>query len=147
MPSILKHIDQIAREKGRDAVFASFETGQDQSDEPFNYPAPNHTNHNWLSDFNRLNLIAWLNERGIAHQDAGEYASENGWRSYNGNLFIDVPFDPDDAQYQQVIEHLENADGTPRDPQLKLWVCTLEVAMKNAHHDEPGFWEKWAETF
>jgi hypothetical protein len=23
----------------------------------------------------------------------------------------------------------------------------LSTAMKNAHHDEPGFWERWAENF
>jgi len=23
----------------------------------------------------------------------------------------------------------------------------LEMAMKNAHHDEPGFWDRWAENF
>jgi hypothetical protein len=29
----------------------------------------------------------------------------------------------------------------------KFYVVTLDAAMKNAHDDEPGFWDKWAEDF
>jgi hypothetical protein len=29
-----------------------------------------------------------------------------------------------------------------------LFYCLpLELPLKNAHYDEPGFWEKWAEDF
>lgn len=151
MPRLIRHIDQIAREKNRDVVFASFEQppkdDKEEREVSFEYPAPNHFNHDWHTDFNRLHLISWLEERGIAHEDAGEYASENGWRAYNGNLYIDIPFDEADPQYRTVIEYLENPDGTPRNPLLKLWVLSHKEALKNAHHDEPGFWERWAETF
>ena len=30
---------------------------------------------------------------------------------------------------------------------VKFYIVTLEHAMQNAHHDEPGFWERWADNF
>ena len=68
-------------------------------------------------------------------------------RSYAGEVFIDVPFDETNLQYQKVQVFLEYPDGTMRFDGVKFYVVTLEFAMKNAHHDEPGFWEKWAENF
>jgi len=44
-------------------------------------------------------------------------------------------------------EHLENPDGSSKVKGVTLWALTLELALKNKHHDEPGFWEKWAENF
>jgi hypothetical protein len=29
----------------------------------------------------------------------------------------------------------------------KFCYLPLAVAMENAHHDEPGFWDRWAENF
>jgi hypothetical protein len=48
---------------------------------------------------------------------------------------------------QAVQEFLEYADGTMRFDDAKFWIVTHELAVKNRHHDEPGFWEKWAEDF
>lgn len=62
-------------------------------------------------------------------------------------IYIDVPFDENDPQYQQVQAYMEHADGSMRFPTVKFWYLPLEKAMENAHHDEPGFWEKWAENF
>ncbi len=64
---------------------------------------------------------------------------------YFGDVYIDIPFDENDPQYLIVQDYLENSDGTMRDKQVYFCYLPLEVAMKNAHHDEPGFWEKWAE--
>lgn len=148
MPAMIKHIDQIAREKGRDVVFASFEDDSSTKNEArLRYTAPNHFNDNWSEDFNRAMMIAWLKEAGIQYEEVSHYASENGWQAYAGNIYIDVPFDDNDPQYRQLIEQWETPEGKPKHPQVKLWVLTHEQAMKNAHHDEPGFWEKWAETF
>lgn len=49
--------------------------------------------------------------------------------------------------YQTVRYYLEQMDGTMRFPTVRFYVLPLEHAMKNAHHDEPGFWERWAEKF
>jgi hypothetical protein len=37
-----------------------------------------------------------------------------------------------------VLEHL---------PDMLFWALSLNVATTNAHQDEPGFWERWAENF
>lgn len=145
MPQLIKHIDKIAREKNRAVVFVSFEPKD--HDVKYNYTPPNHLYSDWEQDTNRQELIAWLDANLIAHEDAAIVASECGFMAYGGNLYIDVPFDPADPNYQLVSQRLENPDGTMRNPQVKFWFLPLEQAMENAHHDEPGFWEKWAETF
>jgi hypothetical protein len=68
-------------------------------------------------------------------------------RSYAGQIYIDVPYDTNDCVYQAVQQFLEYPDATMRFEDVKFWIVTLELAMKNSHHDEPGFWDKWAEAF
>lgn len=29
----------------------------------------------------------------------------------------------------------------------RSWIVPLGLAMENTHHDEPGFWERWADDF
>ena len=68
-------------------------------------------------------------------------------RSYAGEIFIDVPFDETDSQYRKLQAFLEHADGTSRFDDVRFFVVSLALAMKNAHHDEPGFWDRWADHF
>lgn len=143
MPMLIEHIDKMARIKQRDVVCVSFEPDNNDSF----LKAPNHTYFNWETDSNRTAFIEWLNTNNIKHECIGHFASESGFLSYNGNIYVDVPFDTADLNYKLVSEYLENADGTPKNPVVKFWVLSLEEAMKNAHHDEPGFWDKWAEDF
>ena len=60
---------------------------------------------------------------------------------------MDVPFDDNDPVYVLVRDYLENPDGSMRFETVVLCYLPLAIAMENAHHDEPGFWEKWAEDF
>ncbi|MBU9454253.1 hypothetical protein KTE10_10405 [Burkholderia multivorans] len=68
-------------------------------------------------------------------------------RSYAGEIFIDVPFDETDSEYRKVKAFLEHPDDTMRFDDVRFYVVTLQIAMKNAHHDEPGFWDRWADNF
>lgn len=147
MPMGIKHIDKIAREKNRDVVFVSFEP--EDYDNKYFHP-PYHIyggDRGWEDDNNRRQFIQWLREQDIGYEPVAHFASESGWMAYNGNIYIDVPFDKSNDQYEMVRQHLEHDDGTPRNPKVRFWFCALEDALKNAHHDEPGFWEKWAENF
>ena len=146
MPLLIEHIDRLAREKKRTVLFVSFESINSELD-LMSMAAPNHSYSDFENDINRQELIAWLDSNGIAWQPCAHFASENALLSYSGNIYVDVPWDEDDPQFVKFQERLETSDGTPRNPQVKIWACSLEDAMKNAHHDEPGFWEKWAETF
>ncbi len=67
--------------------------------------------------------------------------------SYRGQIYIDVPLDPEHADFKRLIAYFENPDGSMRLPHMKLYCLPLALAMKNAHHDEPGFWAKWLEDF
>ena len=134
MPYLIENIDKIAREKGRDVLFVRFDK---KHFSPFDYediPA-------------RKELIQWFEEKKITVFPCGDVASEHLYQSYQGQLYIDVPFDETDPDYAKVCGYLENPDGTPRIPGVLFCALKYETAMKNKHHDDPGFWEKWAENF
>lgn len=75
------------------------------------------------------------------------FSLENFFCSYLGDVCLDVPYDENNEKYQMVQAYLENPDGTMRDEKVRFYCLLLEYAMKNAHHDEPGFWDKWAGNF
>ncbi|MEI6207027.1 MAG: hypothetical protein WCP20_09610 [Desulfuromonadales bacterium] len=91
-------------------------------------------------------VIKCFDEHGIAWQICCHFANELIiCCPHLGQVYIDVPFDESDPQYQLVRDYIENPDETLRDENVRWYYLPLEVAMKNAHHDEPGFWDKWAE--
>ena len=134
MGMIVKHIDKIAREKQRDVIYIDFfeNLGFDYDYE--HYPT-------------RVAFMQWMDEHEIKYIPCGYRAREDGWESYRGTLYIDVPMDTNNPKFLLLNEHLENEDGSFKIEGIFYYYLPLEVAMKNAHHDEPGFWEKWAEDF
>lgn len=137
MPHIIEHIDAIARRKQRDALFVTF------CDDPLGESSP----YCWEEHPAREAIISWLDARGYGWNLCGEVASERVMRSYRGSIYIDVPFDRDDLAYRELEAFLEFEDGSLRLPHMRFLVIDLEHARKNAHHDEPGFWERWADEF
>lgn len=137
MPQLIEHIDAIARQKQRDVLYLRFNDPSDSED--------------WFYDgessASRQEIINWLNNNQIIWQPCGDVANENCMMSYAGQIYLDVPFDEADPVYQRLISHLENPDGTMRLPGVLFCALKLQTAMKNAHHDEPGFWKRWAENF
>jgi len=131
MPYLIEHIDKIAREKGRDVLYIYFR---------FYY-------FNYKDSPVRIKLLQWFYENKIEVLPCAIVASEHHFESYRGQLYIDVPFDENHPDYIKVRDHLENTDGSSRIPGVIFCYLPLEHAMKNKHHDEPGFWEKWAENF
>lgn len=130
MPQLLKHIDAIAREKKRDVLFIRF-VGDVA----------------WRDLEIRTRIIDWLEANKIGWLACGDFANENYMASYRGQIYVDLPYDRDLEAYQQLEAFLEHPDGTMRFPQVEFCCVTHEGALKNVHHDVPGFWEKWAETF
>ncbi|SOE64548.1 hypothetical protein SAMN05446935_2486 [Burkholderia sp. YR290] len=137
MPQLIEYIDAIARQKQRDALFVTF------YDDPTGDPSP----YKWESHPGRTAVAAWLDTHGYAWQPCGEVANENIMRSYRGSIYIDVPYDRDNASYRTLEAFLEYPDGSLRMPHMRFLVIGLDYAQKNAHHDEPGFWDRWAEDF
>ena len=129
MPYLIKHIDQIAREKNRDVLFIVFDRDVFDDGNHDEWPA-------------RKDVISWFESHNIKIQPCGNIASEHGFDSYSGQLYIDVPFDESNPEYTKARDYLENPDGSMRTPGITFCYLPLERAMKNKHHDEPGFWEK-----
>lgn len=141
MPMLIEHIDAIARQKGRDVLFLDFpvETG----DDPFEA-----FEVDWENIPIRQQVIAWLDQNQIGWSHCGHFADENMMGGgYFGRIYIDVPFDTNDPIYQKLSDYLETPEGKMKLAGVKFCYLPLEKAMENAHHDEPGFWEHWAENF
>ena len=142
MPMLIEHIDAIARKQQRDVLYLTFHLknanangfqerkGYDYNDDPV-----------------RNKICGWLTEHNMRWQPCGHIASETMMMSYRGQIYLDVPFDDNDPTYLKVRDYLEHPDGTMGFPTVSFWYLTLEKALENAHHDEPGFWEHWADNF
>ena len=133
MPQTIQHIDAIARQKNRAVLFLHFHKYSDQRIDWTNLPI-------------RKAIIAWFDENEIAWLPCGDYANENVMLPYLGQIYIDIPFVESDENYQKLRDYLEYPDGKIRFEGVHFSYTTPEAAMKNVHHDEPGFWEKWAEN-
>lgn len=146
MPLLIKHIDAIAREKQRGVLFVAFRPQNEEGgvDDDFSIFPPL---VDWENLESRQELIAWLDENNISWLPCGEFANPNLMISYQGQLYIDMPFDVSTPKYQKLAAYLENPDGSMRQPGIDFYYLSLDVALKNSEHDEPGYWERWAENF
>lgn len=143
MPQLIEHIDKIARDKKRDVLFLTFhDKAFKDADAGVIFPKFDYT-----ACKPRQKIMEWLTANNIPFSPCGHIARENGMYPYLGQLYIDVPFDETNPVYQKVRDHLENPDGTMKIDGVRFCYYTLELAMENAHHDEPGFWDRWAENF
>ena len=150
MPMLIEHIDAIARAKQRDVLYVVFEaessrsekTAEDEEEVSFT-----ENSIEWGKLPVRQQIIDWLECSGIAWQPCGNFASPNVLQSYQGQIYIDLPYDTSLPEYAKLAAFMENPDGTMRLPNAIFCYLPIARAMDNAHHDQPGFWEKWAETF
>lgn len=134
MPELIEHIDTIARKKQRDVLSIRFYTREAIHE------------YHFRRDPERQRVIDWLDKNGIAWQPCGPVANENAIQAHRGDIYVDVPFDASNAQFQNLQAYLENPDGTMRHPSVTFEYYPLALAMKNSHHDEPGFWDRWTEN-
>ena len=144
MPVLIEHIDAISRKKQRDVLFVRFNDPETQISASATVAT---SRVHWRELPIRQTLIDWLDSNRIDWDLCGPIASVNGMPGYRGQIYIDVPFDPNLPECQSVLNFLEYPDGTFRFPEAELCCLRLETAMLNAAHDEPGFWERAAEGF
>lgn len=137
MPQLIEHIDAIARKVGRDVLYLSFSTGKIRD----------RLAEQWEDHPARRMVTAWLDVNGYAWSPCGEVANENCLVPYLGSIYIATPFERANPDYLRLEAYLEYPDGSPRVANTRFFVLPLEVAMRNAHHDDPNFWEKWAARF
>jgi len=151
MPQMIEHIDAISRKLQCDVLYVEFDPvapaqkavgEQEPGDEWCGSPPLD-----WQKLPIRQQVIAWLVAHGIKWKPCGSMADVNVMESYRGQIYVDLPFDKSLPAFQALEAFLELPDGTARFPDATFYCCPLELAMENAAHDEPGFWERWAEGF
>ncbi len=145
MPVLIEHIDAIARQKQRDVLFLEFNSAGPRG--PFDEIARGDQGCDWATLPSRLKIIGWLNERNIVWKPCGAFANTSFMTSYRGQIYIDIPFELSSAEYKALEAFLEFPDGKSRFDDVTFFVLPIAKAMENAAHDEPGFWDRWAENF
>ena len=126
MPRVLKHIDQIGREKNRDVLFIQFDKKV--------FPKYDYKNYK-----NRAELLIWLDDNNIAYEECFGAASDNGFESYRGQLYIDVVFDETLDKYNLLNNRIELQDGILRFDGIRLWTLPLSMAMENSYMDDADY--------
>lgn len=134
MPDLIRHIDHIARLKGRDVLYVRFHHSVRERPDWERLPV-------------RSMLIAWLDANNYAWTCCGHVGSTELIGPYLGQLYIDVPFDEVDPAYRRLRDFLEKPDGSMVFDDALFCYYPLDEAIKNAHHDAPEFWDNWAASF
>jgi len=147
MPCLIEFIDAIARKKKRGVLYIGFSPETQSGSDGEEDVGPMFPSVEWKTPPVRQPVINWLDENEIAWKPCGHIADPSVMLSYQGQIYIDLPYAQDLPEYQKLAEFLENPDGSMRLPRVEFWYLPLEIALRNAHHDEPGFWAKWAESF
>jgi hypothetical protein len=137
MPAQIEHIDAIARREGRAVLYLEF------------HPRPfrEWRNYDYQGDPVRAAVLAWFHAHAVPWTACGPFADPRVMAPYLGQVYIDVPYDETLPEYRELRDYLEHPDGTIRHDGVRFYAMSLDHAMENAAHDEPGFWERWAEDF
>ncbi|QDG69647.1 hypothetical protein [Janthinobacterium tructae] len=135
MPQLIDHIDAIARKRQRAVLYLEFH--------PKSYEESRLYRHD--DDAVRTSMLDWFDAQAIAWQPCGPYAELSGFSSWRGQICFELPYDEMLPAYCQLRDYLEHADGSMRHAGVRFYLLTLDLAMQNAAHDEPGFWDRWAQ--
>lgn len=151
MPQMIEHIDAISRQLQRDVLYIGFHAVQQAPKANSENESDDDLYRSDLFDWQKLptrqQVIAWLEAHGINWKPCGPIANVNVMESYRGQIYVDLPFDQSLPAFQALEAFLEFPDGITRFSDAAFYYCPLELAMENAAHDQPGFWDRWAETF
>ena len=138
MPTLIDHIDAIARQRQCDVLYLEFHPQDHERYRLYHHEA----------DPQRDTILAWLAANGIDWLPCGPNASSRlAMSSWRGQICFDIAYDEALAAYCQLRDYLELPDGSMRHAGVRFCVQPLGHAMKNAAHDEPGYWDRRAEDF
>ena len=137
MPALIEHIDAIARQKGRAALYLEFHP----------LAAAERRSYDHEQDPMRARVLAWLDANGVPWRPCGPLANPSVMASWRGQVYLELPWDETLPAYQVLRDYLELPDGSMRHAGVRFYAMPLELAMENAEHDEPGYWQRWAEAF
>ncbi|GGY46511.1 hypothetical protein [Pseudoduganella albidiflava] len=137
MPGLVEHIDAIARREQRAVLYLEFHPR----------PRAEWRHYRFEDDATRAAILAWLDAHGVPWTRCGPFADPRVMAPYLGQVYLHIPYDESLAGYRVLRDYLEHPDGSMRHAGVRFYAMPLEHAMNNAEHDEPGFWERWAEGF
>ncbi|UEM07119.1 hypothetical protein JL101_029415 (plasmid) [Skermanella rosea] len=121
MPQIIQHIDRIARQKQRDVLMIVFGIDDNINEEFIDY----YETDIWSS------ITAWLDEQKFLWVPCAGFALENSMDSCSGQIYVDIPYDEQNADYRKLKEYFEKPDGTMRMLGVSLRYLPLSVAMRS----------------
>lgn len=138
MPMIIKNIDEIARQKQCDVAFLTFEDLRDavkkqsQNERSLRYVFGV---VDWINHPSRIQIIRWLNNNDI-HWSPCAGLSTSGFITggYQGQIYLDVPYDankPEDQQhplFKKCLSFLEDNAGQVKWEGVRFYGLTLERA-------------------
>lgn len=81
-------------------------------------------------------VIAWLEQHEIEFVPCLGLSGEDEIDSYLGDLYLDIPFDQQNNQYQLVKNYLEDEQGNMIIEHVLFFVLSLEVAEEIAKDQE-----------
>lgn len=136
MPQILTPIEQIAKEKHRGVLFITFyprRTAADleaMTEQELDEEASRRWY--WGDCPKRKRVVEWLDENLIAWTecDTSRYQGATVYLTYEGSIYIDVPYDLENEAYLKIQDYLETPDGKMKDPDVVFWYLPLERALK-----------------
>jgi len=151
MSQVVDTLDKMSRDKQRDVLYITFHENEKMYLEGFDFSNDAQRqkalsyDYDWENDAQRKKVISFLDEHHVSYEECFPPQPTNGvlvlQSSYTGGIYVDVEYDKSNELYMLLDGYLEKEDGTPRMPNVILWYYTLELALKNAEHDEPGFWD------
>jgi len=124
MPQIIKHIDQLAMDNRRDALYVEFAR-------TFKGNKRSATQEYYKTSDTRKRLIKFLEENQIGLAECGPPSNSGYMGGYWGDIYIHVPFDENDADYKKVEAFLENEDGSMKFDDARFCYFPYEWAKKS----------------
>ena len=121
MAALIHSLVDISLEKNRGVLFVVFDvparnfTGKD-------YPKP------YIVYQPRKTMIQWLDENEIGFLEANLYYTNEIFKEYSGEIYIDLPYDGKNPKVQALLQEYENPDETSKVPGVRITFMPLEVA-------------------
>ena len=123
MPMILQPLDELARQKGRNILVVLFPKLEALESSYDRYKP-------------RTQFIRFLKAHGIPWTPCCWPSNpQSVFDGYTGMIYLDVPFEEGHPQYELLRDHLENADGTPKNKNVCFHFYSLQKALDRVTHE------------
>jgi hypothetical protein len=128
MIQLIRYIDEIAVGSGVDVMYITFSRRQFKG-EPEQWKV-------------RSDIMAWCQKECIPLYRCAGISWQDGINSYQGQLHVDMPFNPQDERFKAVNGYLENPDGSPHFTGVTFRLLTLDKAEKSfkKYKEQEAYW-------